>query len=96
MGRRLSVSEARRLLPEIVEGVARNGGRVDITRRGEASVSIVRTSDLDAEPGTDGALRVLFNFAPGDLIEVVRDLRSSIGKPRPLPTPRPRARTPKR
>ena len=44
--RTLGVSEARRLLPQIVERIAEAGGRVDITRRGQVTVSIVRTADL--------------------------------------------------
>jgi len=99
--RTMGVTEARRLLPDLVESIATSGGRVDITRRGEPKVSLIRTSDLEraGASGDSSASRldVEFNFPPDELVEVVRELRSRLGRPRP--TPRQglsRRRTPKR
>lgn len=93
----IGVSEARRLLPHLVETLARDGGRVDITHHGQPRVSIVRTSDLD-QPGVgDGAelpfeaLRVELADPTEDLVERIRELRSRTGQPRPMP-PSPKRR----
>jgi len=88
----MGVSEARRLLPDLVESIASSGGRVDITRRGEPKVSLVRTSDLERRRALEDAtsssrLDVEFNFPAGELVEVVRELRSKLGRPRSLRTP---------
>ena len=96
MTKTVNISEARRLLPRIVEEVAREGGRVDITRRGEPMVSIVRSSDLETK--TDAtptgvippALRVEFNCDPGELVSVIRELRARVGFAREAPKPRTR------
>ena len=86
--RRLGVSEARRLLPRIVESIARDGGRVDITHRGEPKVSILRVSDVRRGPrGRAGgeavppALRIEL-LRSEDLVEVVRSVRARQGYPR--------------
>jgi hypothetical protein len=86
--RRIGVSEARRLLPRLVQEIAREGGRVDITHRGEPRVSLVRSEDLQT-PTTSAAagpvpptMRVEFNVPVESLIDVVRDLRSRTGQPR--------------
>jgi prevent-host-death family protein len=81
----ISVSDARKLLPSIIDSVSKDGGRVDITRRGVPVASIVRTSDL-ADDGhrsrQASGLAVDFDFDPGDLVGVVRELRSRVGQPR--------------
>ncbi len=86
----MGVSEARRLLPHIVRTIADEGGRVDVTVRGEPRVSIVRATDAatvapsrSTRRGHD-ALRVEFAVPPGTLVEVVRALRARIGRPREL------------
>jgi hypothetical protein len=86
--RRLGVSEARRLLPKIVESIARDGGRVDITHRGEPKVSILRVSDIRRGSKRRGeqqalppALRVEL-LSSGDLVEAIRTLRSRQKYPR--------------
>ena len=84
----MGVSEARRLLPDLVESIATSGGRVDITRRGEPKVSLVRTSDLEPQRAPEDApsssrLEVEFNFPSEELVDVVRELRSRLGRPRP-------------
>jgi prevent-host-death family protein len=95
--RKLGVSEVRRRLPELVEAVARDGGRVDVTRRGESRVSIVRTADLDGAAKSSRAvpagLRVEFNFPSDRLVEVIRGLRAQWSGPRVAPR---RARKPAR
>jgi len=53
----MGISEARRLLPQIVTRVANEGGRVDITRRGAPMVAIVRASDLRETHGKNGRNR---------------------------------------
>ena len=101
--RRLAVSEARRLLPEIVRTIAEEGGRIDVTVRGEPRVSIVRTADLGRQrsgrtqsrgPVPD-ALRVEFVIESGALVEVIRNLRSRVGRARAV-TPRRRERSRRR
>jgi hypothetical protein len=87
--RTMGVSEARRLLPGLVESIASSGGRVDITRRGEPKVSLVRTSDLERPRAPEdltssSRLDVEFSFPPEELVEVVRELRSRLGRPRAL------------
>ena len=84
MARNIGISEARRLLPSIVETIAREGGRIDITHRGEPRVSIVRTEDLEHATHEDRSFvlappdgfRVELNVPAADLVEVVRELRS--------------------
>src|SRR5262245_20618650 len=95
--RRIGVSEARRLLPELVESVANEGGRVEITNRGEPRVTIVRTQDLVSagDRAAPGAMRVEFSFPSGDLVAVVRELRERVGRPRPARRTR-RKRKPRR
>lgn len=96
----LGVSEVRRRLPELVESIARDGGRVDVTCRGESRVSLVRTADLDGA-GRSGAapiepaLRVEFAFPAVELIDVLQDARLEWGAPRPFPAEPPVA-APKR
>ncbi len=86
--RKLGVSEARRRLPELVETIARDGGRVDVTRRGMPRVSIVRTADLERRAVTPvrppAGLRVEFDFPPEELLREIRDLRARWPHPRPL------------
>jgi prevent-host-death family protein len=86
----VSVSEARKRLPGIIDAVSKDGGRVDITRRGVPVASIVRTRDIaqqEREPLRAASLAVEFNFDPADLVDVVRGLRSRVGKPRQAPKP---------
>lgn len=98
MTKTVNISEARRLLPRIVEEVARDGGRVDITRRGEPMVSIVRSADLEtkaeAHPagGLPPALRVEFICDPGELVSVIHELRARVGFAREAPKPRSKKR----
>lgn len=85
MARSISVSEARRLLPAIIDSVSKDGGRVDITRRGVPVATIVRTSDLADHLGrepTEGNLAVEFACDPADLVSVVRELRGRVGRAR--------------
>lgn len=86
---RLGVSEARKRLPEIVERVARDGGRIDVTVRGRPSVSIVRTDALDRRRGRDQAippaLEVRLNLPAGNLVDVIRGLRARVGDARAFP-----------
>jgi len=100
--RRLGISEARRLLPELVRSVAADGGRVDITYRGKAQVSLLRLADIKA-PRTskpargkvDPALRIVLKVPDEDLIQVIRQLRATQGHARTgwlderKPAPRP-------
>jgi prevent-host-death family protein len=89
---RLGVSEARQRLPEIVRRIARDGGRIDVTVRGRPRVSIVRTDILERRTGrgeaVPAALELRLNVPPGTLVDVIRDLRSSVGGARPLPAGR--------
>jgi antitoxin (DNA-binding transcriptional repressor) of toxin-antitoxin stability system len=75
-----------RLLPSIIDAVSKDGGRVDITRRGVPVASIVRTSEL-ADEGShfrkSANLALDFGFDPAELVDVVRELRSRVGRPRP-------------
>lgn len=89
VARRVDVSEARRSLPELVRTVAKEGGRVDITYRGQSRVSLLRTSDLDSplprkrmSSALPSALEMQLAFAPAKLIEVIRALRTREGRPR--------------
>lgn len=84
--RRLGISEARRLLPSLVETIAAEGGRIDITRRGLPGVTLVRTSDLDV-PSSTGALRVELVDPAEDLVDTVRALRARLGGARPAQSP---------
>jgi len=100
------------MLPELVHGIARDGGRVDITHRGEPKVSILRVSDVrrgsarrTSQPTLPPALRVELLHS-GDLVEVIRGLRSRHRHPRRdwlvddgsalRPRGRPKRRRPKR
>jgi DNA-binding response OmpR family regulator len=82
----LPVSEARRLLPKLVEQIAREGGRVDVTRRGQPAVTIMRTSDVAvrqaARSSRPAALGVELLVPEQDLVDVIRELRSRTGQPR--------------
>jgi antitoxin (DNA-binding transcriptional repressor) of toxin-antitoxin stability system len=84
--RRVGISEARRLLPELVRTIAAGGGQVDITYRGKPQVSLVRVSDVKRvarlRPNEDPALRVELDVPGGDLIGAIRALRAQQGKPR--------------
>lgn len=82
--KRYNVGEARRLLPELVRTIASEGGRVDITHRGEARVTLLRTSDVHvkAKPsqlGLPRALRVELGFPAQQLQEVLREVRGQSG-----------------
>lgn len=94
--RKLGVSEVRRRLPELVDAIARDGGRVDVTRHGAQRVSIVRTADLERTPRRSArvpaGLRVEFDFPSNRLIDVIRDLRAQWSGPRALPSARRRPR----
>lgn len=88
--RTLGVSEARRLLPVIVQTIATEGGRVDVTVRGQPQVSIVRTRDLaERRAGqrasgsiAPDALRVEFVGPSERLVDVIRELRGRVGSAR--------------
>lgn len=85
--RSMGVSEARRQLPRLVRTISEEGGRIDLTVRGEPRVSIVRTTDVATRgrrtrPSTSDVLRVEFAVPPGDLVDVVRALRARIGRAR--------------
>ena len=96
--RTMGVSEARRLLPRIVRTIADEGGRVDVTMRGEPRVSIVRTSEFtrsmrdDARSAVGDALRVEFAVPPDTLVDVVRALRARVARPRAPAADRRRSR----
>lgn len=92
--RSLGVSEARRLLPQIVRTIAEEGGRVDVTVRGQPQVSIVRTADLTRHEHPartaerlPAALGVEFVVPAEQLVSVVRELRAHLGTARPVPRP---------
>jgi prevent-host-death family protein len=94
--RSLGVSEARRRLPHLVAEIAADGGRVDVTRRGRPLVTIVRTSDLEA-PRADAraipaALAVDLLVPSETLVDVIRALRSRVGRPRRPPVHKSKAR----
>jgi hypothetical protein len=84
----MGVSEARRRLPHIVRTIAGEGGRVDVTLRGQPQVSIVRTADVASERARGrrkvvaDVLRVEFLVPPGAIVDAIRDLRSRVGRPR--------------
>jgi hypothetical protein len=87
--RKVGVSEARRLLPELVKTLDRDGGRIDITYRGEPRVSLMRVSDLrDSKwtplSGSDlaAALRVELLIPADELAGAISELRSTQGHPR--------------
>jgi hypothetical protein len=85
--KRFNIGEARRVLPELVRTVAEQGGRIDITYRGEARVSLLRTSDLALQQGVrsaglPGALRIELAFPAQALPGVLRELRATQGKAR--------------
>ncbi|MBN1612454.1 MAG: type II toxin-antitoxin system Phd/YefM family antitoxin, partial [Polyangiaceae bacterium] len=87
--RTLAITEARRLLPQLVDRIAREGGRVDVTRRGAPTVSIVRTEDLERD-GTAPldiaeAAKVELLVEPEDLVTAIRELRSRVGTARRPP-----------
>jgi prevent-host-death family protein len=80
MTRRISISEARRLLPQLVREVATEGGRVDITYRGKPQVSLLRVADVkgkrDAGEGTQAdALKVELTIPPEELLGAIREIR---------------------
>lgn len=84
---KVGVTEARRRLPELVEQVASEGGRVDITRRGQVKVSLVRTSDL-ARATEAPAIRLEILIPSEDVEDAVKELRSRTGGARPIGSPR--------
>ena len=80
MTRRISISEARRLLPQLVRDVAADGGRVDITYRGRPQVSLLRVSDVKgsreaAAPKLRDALKVELADGPEALLVAIREIR---------------------
>jgi hypothetical protein len=88
--RRIGISEARRLLPDLVKTIGKDGGRVDITYRGEPRVSLLRVSDVKGsrKASRSGArslpaeLQVELSMPAGDLVEAIRELRGRQGRPR--------------
>jgi antitoxin (DNA-binding transcriptional repressor) of toxin-antitoxin stability system len=79
--KRYNVSEARRLLPQLVRTIAAEGGRIDITHRGEPRVTLLRTSDVlaKAKPSSAAlppALRVELSFPSEALPEILRGARA--------------------
>ena len=87
--RKIGISEARRLLPELVKTVDRDGGRVDITYRGEPRVSLLRISDVKGgralRAGTrdlPAALQVELSIPANQLVDAIRELRGRQGRPR--------------
>jgi len=87
--RKIAVSEARRLLPALVRSIARDGGRVDITYRGEPRVSLLRFSDVKSKSARQAevralpaALQVELSIPAGELVGAIRELRSRQGRPR--------------
>jgi hypothetical protein len=87
--RRIGISEARRLLPELVKTIGEDGGRVDITYRGEARVSLLRVSDVKGKKalrseatGLPAALRVELSIPAEELVDAIRELRGRQGRPR--------------
>ena len=91
MKRTLGISEARKLLPQIVSAISRDGGRVDVTHRGRPSVSIVRTQDVSVGSRRGGNapgvadLRVEFLQGAGRLRPEIKTLRARAGTARPFP-----------
>jgi antitoxin (DNA-binding transcriptional repressor) of toxin-antitoxin stability system len=87
--RRIGISEARRLLPELVKVIAKDGGRIDITYRGEPRVSLLRVSDVrGSRPspasarGLPPALQVELIMPADDLVDAIAELRGRQGQPR--------------
>ena len=80
MTRRISISEARRLLPQLVREVAADGGRVDITYRGKPQVSLLRVSDVKGSREATAsklrdALEVELPDGPDALLVAIREVR---------------------
>jgi hypothetical protein len=105
--RKIGISEARRLLPELVQTVGRDGGRVDITYRGEPRVCLLRISDVKSGQAErwgardlPAALQVELSIPAEQLVHAIRELRGRQGRPRvdflTLPAARPRKRPTKR
>jgi hypothetical protein len=87
--RRIGISEARRLLPALVKTIARDGGRIDITYRGEPRVSLLRISDIKGAKTArlkprdlPAELRVQLSIPADDLADAIRELRGRQGRPR--------------
>ena len=86
--RRIGISEARRLLPELIKTIGADGGRIDITYRGEPRVSLLRISDvkgkrgLSRAKGLPTALRVELLIPKEKLVDAIRELRGRQGRPR--------------
>lgn len=85
----LSISEARRLLPELVHRLAAEGGRVDVTCRGKPTVTLLRTSDVDRaarratkDGGIPPELRIALAIDPDDVEVRIAALRSGSAKSR--------------
>lgn len=67
--------------------IAREGGRVDITYRGEPQVTLLRVADAKGHgsrqtPGVPGALRIELACPEDDLVGEIRKLRQGQGHPR--------------
>ena len=80
MIRRISISDARRLLPQLVREVAADGGRVDITYRGNPQVSLMRVSDVKGSGEATAskrrdALMVELAFGAESLLAAIREVR---------------------
>jgi len=80
MTRRISISEARRILPQLVREVAADGGRVDITYRGKPQVSLLRVADVkgrrEGGVGTQvDALKVELTLPSEALLGAIREIR---------------------
>lgn len=87
--RRIGISEARRRLPELVKTIGSDGGRVDITYRGEPRVSLLRVSDVKGEKALrskardlPAALQVELSIPAEELVDAIRELRGRQGQPR--------------
>ena len=87
--RKIGISEARRLLPELVKTIGKDGGRVNITYRGEPRISLLRIADVKGEKaprsGTrdlPAALQVELSIPTGKLVGAIRALRGRQGRPR--------------
>jgi prevent-host-death family protein len=82
MARRISISEARRLLPQLVREVAAEGGRVDITYRGKPQVSLLRVGDVKGSRDPvdrrhSDALKVELTLPPEELIDMIHEIRQA-------------------
>jgi prevent-host-death family protein len=78
--RRISISEARRLLPQLVREVVADGGRVDITYRGKPQVSLLRVLDVKGSGAATprklrDALKVELADGPEALLAAIREVR---------------------